>query len=64
MARTMLRIPKSMREDIAAFALRNRRSVNSEIVYRLEQTLQVEGATPGDTAPLPALRGPRTALGS
>ncbi|TDR37828.1 Arc-like DNA binding dprotein [Tahibacter aquaticus] len=48
----MLRLPDGMRERIAKIAETAGRSMNAEIVHRLEQSLQ--GTAPGD-APSPTL---------
>lgn len=40
----MLRLPDGWRDIIKEHAARNRRSMNSEIIARLEQTLETEKA--------------------
>lgn len=37
-----LRLPKELKEDLAVAAKANRRSLNSEIVIRLEQSVAAE----------------------
>lgn len=41
----MLRLPDGMRERVASEALKNKRSMNAEIVARLERTLEAEGCS-------------------
>jgi predicted HicB family RNase H-like nuclease len=46
--KTMLRIPEQVQAEIAEAARRNRRSVNSEILVRLERDLAREALDLGE----------------
>lgn len=45
-----LRLPDGMREQLKEAAAANGRSLNSEIVHRLQTTLEMDSYTPGDNA--------------
>jgi len=45
-----VRLPENMRDRIRKRAEKNRRSVNSEIVYQLEQTLPAEETETAEAA--------------
>jgi hypothetical protein len=46
--RFMLRLPEGMRERIRSEAAKNRRSMNSEVVFHLERAFRGAGAATGD----------------
>lgn len=50
----MIRLPEGMREQLAAAAKANRRSMNAELIIHLEAGLasQATPSTPAPTAPL------------
>ncbi len=50
----VVRLPDGMRARIAEVARHYHRSMNSEIIARLEKTLLAEGQLPGNTACAPA----------
>ncbi len=51
----VVRLPEGMRARIAEVARHYHRSMNSEIIARLEKTLLAEGNLPSETASAPAL---------
>lgn len=43
----MLRFPDGMRERLKSLAAENGRSLNAEIIYRLQTTLEIDDYVPG-----------------
>lgn len=50
----VVRLPEGMRARIAEVARHYHRSMNSEIIARLEKTLLAEGSLPGNSTGAPA----------
>lgn len=46
----MLRLPDGMRDRLKSVAAENGRSLNSEIVFRLQETLEMDAYQPGENA--------------